>query len=177
MVNSIKAKPARRLYKKDFKSKSDRFASKSRKVQLRTHRMLNHLSSKTISRTALLNNKVKQLIEKEKYLRLNPPKSIIQFAEERMKLVKKVDSLIDSLNEEKLKIAECEKLGNTIFTSFKPTRSAVFKNIQLERDLHASWNNLNQNLTLLEILNRQLSGKAPSLKSIQRNREIGRDKI
>ena len=177
LINNIRAKPARRLYKKEFVAKSARFTSKSRRVQLRTHRMLNHLSSKVIKRTTSLNDRTKRLIKVEQFFYLTNLNSKNKLLEEKLRLIRKVDSLVDALENEKIRIIECEKLGNKIFTSFRPTQSLVHKNIQLERDLHVSWNKINHNLSLLELLSNELSGKAPSLKSIQRNRKIGRDKI
>ena len=176
-MNTIKAKPARRLYRSEFRAKSARFSQNSRRVKLRVTRLLNHKTKIINQKASLIDTQVTKLINVDQYIERMGARHKFELFEGNIRILTRIDALVESIESERMKIVACETLGKRIFTKFHPTTSGVSKDIQVERDLHTAWNTLNRNQSTLEQLANQVRGTTPPLRHFMRIRKIGTDKI
>lgn len=167
----------RRMLKKNFLAKSARFKSKSRRVQLRAVRKLNFLKEKIYTRTLNIDKEVNNLVEIEQYTQTMGVANKSEFIQGKLRTFSKIDQLTEKIENEKIKILECERLGKRLFTEFNPTTGMVHKHTKLERSLHEYWKMLQINESLLERLSRQLKGLSPSIDNLNRNRAIAKAKF
>lgn len=177
ILKSLEAKSIRKMLKKDFVAKSPRFKTKNRRVQLRAARKLNFLKEKIYTRVLNIDKEVNKLIEIEQYTETMGTTSRNEFIQGKLRTFSKIEQLTEKIENEKIKILECERLGKRIFTSFNPTTGIVNKHTTLERTLHEYWKMLQINESLLDRLSRQLKGLSPSMENLNRNRAIAKAKF